>query len=731
MNIAKLHSLDSSYLDTDALSIIFRFDERRKCLNTVFRYIYNQMHHGKRILMVVKSEDELEYLNYFLSRYKLQHLSLILNQESDFVSWYAVQKIKNVERKYGVQGDEHAMQTVEKLRAEYERMYKRYHEGQLGKLSLFDAWRMVENAQVSPMRLELYKLIAPEKYKEKKLMVQKAFGMFKSAFRYDDKMQIFNAGVFDEYTIESLLVVLKHLKEKAELLVADFYKKEDKIYSELEQKFNSEIRAVKKLVSQYSELESMDASSTIEAKKRYLIGKILGLVDMGSEKQLIETEALRHAVQQWENAERARLNVHFNKLLSRLNAFNSQYELEGLFSKTDALIDEIRNADILEVGAKYYCNDLYNYKTKLLEEEKRLAKAIYFLENEPEQVEWCVFYDKLMAEDKLIIDKLKDVDYDWVACFELTYVKSFLNYQLTHLDSLQAKHEPLVEALKAFDEQDPVHIEAQYEYDMEDEGLSEFIEQSKQGQLWKVFARDHGAELFSLYPLIVVKQDFYVEHGNRLESYADCLLYLNTEAINVSTGDDKQRVMAFNTEQYDLDISAFKSLEDLQIIDLPGVEFNINRSAHFLKGTELSSMSLYLAEAIKYFNPSYRIYQLRDCAIVSLLSRENNARVFFKFESDGVKEIFNQDEDQNLIPAVLNENIQSTFILVEDMMINPNDFSELLQQKWLLEKMRIAGLNVLSLDNFKLLSRSGDEVQSIVDKIRSRSKKLSLLESDA
>lgn len=719
MNIERLNCLDTRFLESDAVNKVLRFEERRKCLNSIFWYITNKLEQGQKILLVVEKDEELEYLNYFLSRYKIQSLALILNQESDFVSWHTVQKLgENRNQEVDINAYNQAKKSLELYESTFIRTHKQYRQAGLGRLNLLEVRQILEKNKVPTLRLELFKSIPITAYKAKKALVNQASGLYKPEYRFNDQHKLFRKGVFDEQIPESLLVILNHFKERLNKLKSEYQNIENRVYDNLESELNKKCKSLRYQLEQLVALKDSESDSTRSKKFNFQLGKIESVlgIQVSGDSQEEKLKMIGAALSDWESVERSKVSSIFATKLSRINASNSELELKEMFEETDTLIEDVNESNILERCPEVFCNDFQNYKTKLLELGKFISKAVYFLSEESEQLEWCVFYEKCSLQDRNLLDHLLDIEYDWVNCFEISYIKSFLLSNLSQLPSLEKMHDQAISLIQDYEELFHNGLLSKFNSDIpknrEEDSLN-----IKQGLLWSLFARDHADDIFERFPLVMVKPDFYNEQGSKFTTACDVVIAVNHVANTVDTSGRLEQVFAFYNSENEMQKLPVKSLEDLDVINMRGMEFNINRSAHFLKGTELNKLSNYLADGIKHFNPNYRIFQLKDKAVLSLLSNEKNAELFFRLEDKGIKEILSHDENINLIPAVLNESISSTLILVEDLMLNALDSTTILQQKLFLEKMRISGLNLLSFDNYNYLNSYGDEMGQMVKRI--------------
>jgi len=717
MDLAGLNCLDSTFLNHEGQHQLLLFDERRKCLNAVFWTVFNALEEGRRTMLVVERDEELEYLNYFLSKYKLTSLSLILNQENDFVSWHAVQKLSNHNRApHDTSELDMTERQLQALDKEICLIHDKLRKPQLGQLSLMDAYNVLKAYRGPLLRLELYRMVPQKSYREMKSLVLKAEQLYKPEFRFKARYNIFRPAIFHEHTPESLLVVLKHLREMTRDLLERVENKQSGIYEIIESDYTDRFNAVKQQVRRIGMLLESESSPTNMHKIKYHIEQTVVLSGIAMNCDEPEQGDIRNyieSVEAWLVDERTHINRAYAKALARLNGHNSQLDLASLFADIDSCLEEIRTADILSGLRPVYCNSLETYRDSLRKRELLLAQAIAFLNDSSGELEWCVFYEKQKNTERRILDSLIEVESDWISCFEASYIKSFLQVEAAQLDSIADSHVAYAELIAKLEE--TVHNRILEIHESSED--PEVAHHAKQGMLWSVFARDYSDELFRQFPLVVMKPDFYHEHGARMLSGIDELVTVNFVPESIpNTEGLRLNITGYNARMKTA-VDKLSDLSRLEVVRLEGVAFNINRSAHFLKGTELNKLSLYLAEGIRYFNPDYRIFQLKDKAILSLLTKEKNASLFLKLEGRGIKEILSHDENQNLIPAILNENIGSTVVLIEDMMLDPLNSENIAKQKVFLEEMQVAGLQILSIDNCKLLKNQADELGVLVRKI--------------
>ncbi|MGA0233232.1 MAG: hypothetical protein ACO3MB_10220, partial [Saprospiraceae bacterium] len=137
------------------------FKERRKCLNHVFWTVYNELSKGNKVLLIVRDEDELEYLNYFLSRYQLQQLSLVVDGRGEAQLSYTLSRL---EKREDLQLDMRAFEQIgstldDKIR-KLEENLERHYESCLGNVSLVGAGLNVTDFKVRELKSRLYPEIA-------------------------------------------------------------------------------------------------------------------------------------------------------------------------------------------------------------------------------------------------------------------------------------------------------------------------------------------------------------------------------------------------------------------------------------------------------------------------------------------------------------------------------------------------------------------------------------------
>ncbi len=716
MELCRLHCLDSEFLNSNSTHRLLLFEERRKCLNSVFWSIYRALKKQEKLILVVDKDEELEYLNYFFSRYKMQSLCLILNQENDFVSWHTVQKFKNysypeVDNK---QFEVAAQEMVEELKR-FEGIYKLFRKASLGKLNMIEAYQKLTNYTGPLLKLDVFNHNSVQSYREKKQLIQQAEDLFDFEFKYNAQYSIFRKGVFDEHTPESLLAILNHLKEGSEKLLSDIEEKEADIYSQVESSYIERFNKANILLDQLNQFRQMDSNPTVEAKINFTIESLQSMVGDRIQLKNSEEDPIEEKISEWERIERTNLHKEFASILKRVNNHNSRFEVNTIFQNAEACLTEALSANILNTVSISFIGDLLSARQVIRQLDADIAKAIHFLESDSAQLAWCVFYSKQSEENKLIIDQLLEIKSDWLSCFEASYIRSFLQNMLPKSQSLVKLNDGILDSIKKFEENAYVQIFEGRDR-TEAEKSIEAISEIKQGLLWSAFLKDQGEHIFNAFPLLVVKTDFFNEHAARLMSHADQLCTVNY-IPEQQYGKQSKLLMAGYKSSMQKAIEKYKDQEDFEVFKLDGVEFNINRSAHFLKGTELNKLSQYLAEGIRYFNSDFRIFQLRDKSILTLMSKEKNAELYLRLGDYGIKEILTHDESQNLIPAILNENIKSTAVLLEDMMLNPLDSGSILEQKYFLEKMQIAGLNIISVDNHRMMSSRMDEMALVVKRI--------------
>ncbi|MDA8692678.1 hypothetical protein N9L92_01360, partial [Saprospiraceae bacterium] len=151
--------------------------------------------------------------------------------------------------------------------------------------------------------------------------------------------------------------------------------------------------------------------------------------------------------------------------------------------------------------------------------------------------------------------------------------------------------------------------------------------------------------------------------------------------------------------------STLRSIPNIEIINDRGVHYSITKKLQQLKSHELNMAALYLGQVLASINPDYSIYKMKSVAVISFLSEFKNAQIREALYDDGIKEIFSSVDDYNLLPGIFSDTEVQPIVLIEDGLIDSSQEGTLIKQVLILEELGIAGVEILVIDNNKLIKK--------------------------
>ena len=84
-------------------------------------------------------------------------------------------------------------------------------------------------------------------------------------------------------------------------------------------------------------------------------------------------------------------------------------------------------------------------------------------------------------------------------------------------------------------------------------------------------------------------------------------------------------------------------------------------------------------------------------------SPAKNVKLLEGLSLEGIKEIIPSGSDNNLLPGILSDTESQKYILIEDNFLKVDSQTKLISQNLLLQELKTAGVNIISLDNYKLI----------------------------
>lgn len=718
MNISTQHIFESHLLESAPEKLYIGFKERRKCLNHVFWTVYNELSKGNKVLLIVRDEDELEYLNYFLSRYQLQQLSLVVDGRGEAQLSYTLSRL---EKREDLQLDMRAFEQIgstldDKIR-KLEENLERHYESCLGNVSLVGAGLNVTDFKVRELKSRLYPEIAVNDFRVKKKMIETAVSIYQPEYRYNNSFELFNKDVFRRYDIQDVLGIIKECVEELEKLGSKFEDIYQTVFNQIQKSYLKDIneiklklRKIKTLTQERGKLIDDTLQKKIEFHSRELFD-ILDDSDKYSGDSIRDMEALDCLIKARVKYNNERVACLMTETVMKLNTNNSEYDLASIFNACRELMTRINEYGLFNENVERFCFSFSQYRSWLSDMLHLCRKADYLMSFEKGLLAWYMMLNDLGDNDRHLVLELMDIGEDWMSTFEKAFLKSFVKAKTAELDNLSRMHDPFMLLWEDYASKAHHNI-----YKLFDARQGQMHWEGEMPSNWNQLFESHAQQLLNRFPLIMLKSDFIDGKDSKLYSYCD-------EVVCINCTPDLKKLQECNNfliASYDehVDSVIFPQVKRIPLCatrQIDGVHFNVNRSSHFLNASELNNLSSYLAFGLNYFRKDIRIFQTRDYSIVSILAYDRN-RKLLELEGLALKEIFTHDEQVKLLPGIFSDTDRKPVVLIEDEILNPYMPEKLVHQKLFIEEMRTGGIQVISIDNYEMLSRGVDTFESIIHK---------------
>lgn len=719
MNISSQHIFESQLLESAPEKLYIGFRERRKCLNHVFWTVYNELSKGKKLLLIVRDEEELEYLNYFLSRYQLQEISLVVDGRSDAQVSYTLSRLeRRRELQLDMQEFEQLSRVLDDKFRKLEENVEHHYEPCLGNASLVEAGLNVTGFKKRELKSRLYPEIAVGDYRSKKKMIEKAVSIYQPEYRYNNSFDLFNNEVFRRFDLQDILGIIKELVEELEKLGSKFEDLYQSVFNHIQKSYLKDIndvkikyRRLKSLAEERKKIFDDTLQQKIEFHSRELF-EFFDASDQYSGEIIKDLETLNSLLR-----ERIKLNNEgvaslMTETMTKLSVNNSGYEMASIFNPCRELMARINEYGLLNQNVERFCFSFSQYRSWLSDMLHLFRKAEHLLSFEKGLLAWHMMLNDLGENDRNLILELMDNGEDWISTFEEAFLKSFVKAKTAELDNLSKMHDPFMLLWEDYESKAHHNIYKLFDNEQEPVKWEDEIPTN-----WDQLFGSHAHQLFNRFPLIMLKADFTREKESKIYSSCDKIICINCTAdINELEDSSSFLIAAYDEHIESVIFPKIKAIPHCETRQIDGVHFNVNRSSHFLNASELNKLSSYLAFGLNYFRKDLRIFQNKDHSIVSVMGNDRNRKLLHLMEEFSLKEIFTQDEQFILLPGIFSDTDRKPVLLIEDEVLNPGMPNKLIHQKRFIEEMRTSGVQVISIDNYDMLSRGVDAFESIIHK---------------
>lgn len=711
---------------------LYKFRNRERSLMSLFWTSYSNLEAGKHTLLVVDNKEDLEFINYQISKNRLSDLCLILNDIETLESNYWIAKFRDDDqRKQALKSQfkDHdlAGASLEDLLTEMNLNASKLRIPQLGSMSLVQVNDKIAFGTPTDLDTSAQILQPPYDYgvyRAKKEMFLEAEKLYDERFDHLKTQDPFLRTSLLALGAEEIQIKLTDASSKIAALLKRYEAIDKAVFSNFEAGNNGGIENIKKELSvlkgmHYSHLELSETDLIKQTHQQKLLFEALGItadppsvpseLEMGMAR--IEEAVAEVVIAQYSKAQK--LSTAY---LDRLTPSNTDYpEVADLIHDTNFLMEEVRELEIL-VETLDQRSVAFSYQKQNLESlQKRIAYAQYFLSDNQAYIDWLAFEQHLTEEDLTIVSYLSKQNQFWGDGFEKIFLAYYVNHSKSMLDSVQNQNEQLDDLLRAYTRLRHVGLVRD---NFSFTGTIDINSES-----WETFLDKSGEQIMQRYPLLVVDSDFYNKYSERMVNALDNIIFLNNIPNKVYKEEWLENTFLGYDPTFVTQIkNGHPALIDCEQIEDPLQSCNINRNFKNLSIAELNRAARYLGQEMAAANSNFKIYQTREISFISFWSDAKNAHLLKHFEGYGVKEIVSDSEGINLIPGLLADTTKQNYVLVEDNLFTVSSEIGLVRQHMLLANLKTAGVTVLSLDNHQMITKGKEPFNKILNVLKKASK---------
>jgi len=728
MQLSSFTAMDYLLLQSDS-PLAVRFRDRERSILTLFWTSFHRLVQGKRIVIVMDEPEDLEYINYLLSKYGLKELSLIL--QSDVIN-HAYLQTKHAEQEKikprisaHVKDFKEQKRLLENLVSEVTDALYKLRLPQLGSIPVSGINDKLELGSKLPVDMD-YKILKPpytyEAYKSRKDLYEKLQSEYHPSFDYLRKQDPFNESISEVESLSSVESVLGNFLVKAQEVKQRYEVVERSILKKYENQNLSRLIDIKKKVSQVRSMIT-DNPTLTDTQVTKLLFHQRELYDILALKQApTEASELKAGLKLINLTVERKLSNEFTSVQEQaetyLKLLNPHSDTEGVHDIAQLLVDvnnlseELTKLGLLVFIPKAKSVSFYFQKKNLEVIMEKVEDALYFLSAHKDYFNWKSNDRFLTEEDHSIIKHLSKKNQFWGEAFEELFLNYYLDHSKPTLDSAQS-----------------LMTDVNYHKNGYLKGLAStllqkhFEQEQKYAELAKFKtwsqALDNKSDIRDRYPLFVVSSDFYTSNVDRLVADTDSFIYFNHVPEDHFDEEWLSNIfLGYDPIFWELSKKLPSIYSEIEIVDNNQVSYNINRALKHLAPSEVNLATKYLGQELCALNPDFRLYQLRNASIISCLSDEKNVYLLKVLRDEGVKEIFNSTSAANLIPGLFHESTGNVFLLVEDGILRMQENLNLIPQIELIQQARTAGIIVISIDNYHMINNGFEMMEDLTRQIK-------------
>jgi|GEM_PF-2142472 len=696
LRIADQHYTTLKIKDHGNDNIFCRYTDRANCLHNMLWHIYGLLEVGKSVKLIVDTEENLKAVNYFISRYRLSHVTSIkvndqwlnhLSREEDNHHYLSTDQ------------EELSSNLIQEIDIVKEKIIEltRPCFGDMSIIELNDR-QLVQHTPVplSATSISLLNQVSNADLVKTKAMLKRSQDIYDPSYRHLDKLNPFKKDIIHD-DINSVRSYLSDTISNVNKLQLKFDACEQKITESNSSEILEKISYLRSIQNNINRLKKQNPEVYTPAeiiKIKYNIDLIRSVIkyDSTSENNLNkEIEALSIRLKGYCVELREQSSMAVNEVKKMMTLYSSDIDFRELYNDVVSLQQHINTTEVLAKKYDRKAVSFYNLKVIVDEIDKDLDYALFFTEYNDNYLRWNKYYETLSPVDQEVITHLVHEKSSWEDSIEAQLSQAYIDQSLLRVESVAHSLHGI--------------------YDAVQKCINSNASLIKQNH-----SSIYSGESIKVRP-IQVYYNSQVDYTS--EENVDAILFLLNDVTAAEENFNTTKIFAYNEKFDEVAVARLKTISHLEIINDSGVYYAINKKLDQLKSHELNLASLYLGQLLRSLNSNYSIFKLKSVAIVSFLSELKNVQVRELLYSEGVKEIFSNVDNYNLLPGIFSDTTVRPIVLLEDGLFDKYNTVTVVRQILIRQELATAGIEVMEIDNYSLINKKAsmsDFMDSIAEK---------------
>jgi hypothetical protein len=663
MRLSSLVSKDF-VLNPTANDYVLKCRNREHALMTGFWSTYDRLAEGQKVVLVTDKEDDLIHLNYLLSRYGLKELSLIINDcEQINLNYFHSKKIEEETLKPRLSG------------------------------ALTDSAQLTKSVTqyITEANKALSHLQAP------------VLGNY-SVSNINDQLE---SGPYKHVDIEEQLL-------KPPYSFEDYKKKKD-FFEEIETRYDLTFEYAKQQDPFNGTLEELgDISSVVSVLQDFLENA----ASVKQRYQLLEKRIAEELSADYpdEGALNAALEMHLMRMTPAIKGGDTT---KAFLVEVNQLTQELQDLNVFKEVPERKSTSIFHQKQNLLNLISFVEYGLFFLEDNKQYIRWRAYSAQMTPQDYQLIKYLTSQNQFWGTAFKNLYLQYYLAYTKPALRSANR-------AIDRLDVQAKQLLE-KFAAPLQKKHFAHSMKWPTAPTKWCSFLAESGHDAVQRFPLLIMTKAGYEKNVEKM-AYIDTFVFVNSCPKVLHTENWLSNLVIGYDSAFVINSETLQSRQpEVEFAASGDIYCQLNRSFENLKISEVNRASKYLGQELYKYNKNFKIFQLKSVSIISFLTDVKNARLIENLASEGVKGLHSNASGVNLVPALLTDTQTQTLILIEDGIFSAAPEHNLVPQRQLVEDLKTAGIKLVSIDNYEMIT-DGFE---ILNRLTTKIKKLNQVEREA